>query len=226
VFWGNIRFLAHNPGVAQTAKKKKAKQLKGFLQHLKKPYFSQKSTCMKNLLGWFLIPAVLFYLYMAAFVMGPGSEQLKKFGGQDITMPDLHLFTSEAHLQFAFLEAIGQEGRDFYMYFSATADTLYPISYTLVIFLALLYMLRKTEKKKLWHLLLLLPILSLMTDLLENQALIGLTAHFPESKPGLFVTYQICWVLKFASLIAAVIGIFGLAFFWLKKLYAIGPKAN
>jgi hypothetical protein len=174
---------------------------------------------MKISIGWFLVLAVAGYLFMAVVVMGGGMKQLEQHAGGEIRIPDLSLFSNSTELESAFFAPLGADGRAYYRQFTLTADTLYPLSYTLVLLLALIYLLRKSGKNGLWYLTLLLPILGLMADLLENHSIVQMLDRWPESHPGWFKTYQVAWVLKFSSVILAFFSVVWLAIGYMSLLY-------
>lgn len=180
---------------------------------------------MKNLLGWLLAGAFVFYLYVAAFQLGPAAEQLEVYANGPVRVPDLSLFNNPQELHDGFLTPLAPAGRAFYMQLSAVIDTWYPISYCLFLAVAILFMTKKAgfEAAK-WHWMALLPALTLAADLLENHYLRVLTLAYPATDVGAFARYQLFWVLKFGSFLLGIVWVLVLGGIAIKKAYTRTPS--
>lgn len=182
---------------------------------------------MKNLLAGLLGGAFAFYLYMAAFQLGPASQRLEQLADGPIEVPDLTLFDHPKALQDAFLTPLGAEGRAFYLHLSAVIDSWYPLSYCLFLGLAILFMTQKARlERPVFKYLALWPAVTLAADLLENYHLRILTTGYPDISMSAFSAYQTFWVLKFGSFLMGIVWVMILGGTAIKKAYSTTMQAK
>lgn len=192
-----------------------------------KDFFLWKKFHMKNLLGGLLAAAFAFYLYMAAFQLGPAAQQLEQLASGAIEVPDLTLYQSPIALNDAFFTPLGASGRTYYLHLSSVIDTWYPISYCLFLGLAILFMTQKARMENpIFKYLALWPAVTLLADLMENYNLQKLTTIYPEIDLAAFSAYQTFWVLKFGSFLMGIIWVLVLGVIAIKKAYSNTMQAK
>lgn len=75
--------------------------------------------------------------------------------------------------------ALGEEGRQFYLYKQLPLDFLYPLLFILSYSLLLAYFLKKLNKFNSWFYLCLLPVIAGIADYAENLGIISLLNAYP-----------------------------------------------
>ncbi|MBL4870167.1 MAG: hypothetical protein JKX72_04360 [Robiginitomaculum sp.] len=141
-------------------------------------------------LGILFVIYVLFAVFVMSGMMGSGDIK--------ITPLDL-LFSYSPERAYALLSSYG-ELREHYAFMSLTADTAYPIIYT-VLFMVLLMVLAKS----LWpdrpnrHRLALVPLFAFVFDLIENHNIRTLLHGYPEKLDGVVKTASTFTSLKWIS---------------------------
>ncbi len=155
---------------------------------------------------------ILFALYiiMAGFIMPAAERDIKQYSGGN-TVIDLH-FSYTPDQAYQLLDSYGPDGRKYYFFAEATADTVYVLIYTLF-FLGLLVWLYKNKihREERLKILLALPVIALCFDFLENICVLTLLTRFPERLDQLAYLSAIFtggkWLFALLTLTAIVTGI-------------------
>jgi hypothetical protein len=97
----------------------------------------------------------------------------------------------------ALFNALGQQGRDAYLYDQLPMDMVYPALFGISYCLVLAYFLKKLNKidTKLFYLCL-LPLFAGLADYLENFGIINLMTNFPNLTSGMVTTTSFFSLLK------------------------------
>lgn len=157
---------------------------------------------LRKISNWKTFGALLIlYILFAVFVMsGMTGDGALKHQPLDL------LFSYTPQEAYALIESYGNfRGR--YAFMSMTADTIYPILYTLL-FMVLIMQLCKVfwpkDLKKQW--IALVPLLAFVFDILENASIITMLRSYPERHDTIAQMSSLCTSLKWLS-VGLVFGI-------------------
>lgn len=155
---------------------------------------------------------ILFGLYivMAGFIMPAAERDIKQYSGGN-TVIDLH-FSYTPEKAYELLDSYGPDGRKYYFFAEATADTVYVLIYAMF-FLSLLIWLyqNKIHREERLKIILALPVAALCFDFLENICVLTLLTRFPErldqvaSLSAVFTGGK--WLFALLTLTAIVAGV-------------------
>lgn len=146
-----------------------------------------------------------FLIVFAVHVLDfPGSvPNFTKVSGGGTLLDALPAFTPIQTYQR--LAAYGEAGRQNYSFRNVTVDVLLPLSvFPLLFLLARRALTRVPMRRVLGTLLLSLPFVYVTFDLLENAAVLGLLAHYPEHLVLLASTLPYVTMIKRAASLLAV----------------------
>lgn len=134
-----------------------------------------------------------------------GEEYVKPaFGGMN--PPDLSIGISKESL-IQFYKTGGKEGREIYANTIIRYDFLYPLSYGMF-FSYTIILLTSGFKNRLFSNAALLPIVAMLSDMVENVGFILLAYEYPDFNDTLFTTARTAqlakWYLAFASVAVIV----------------------
>lgn len=129
------------------------------------------------------------------------SEKHLKHVFEGLNPPDLSIGISKGDL-INFFEKGGTEGRRLYSEFLFRYDFLYPLSYG-VFFAYTIILLIRRFKKRWMGILPLLPILSMLADMIENSGFILLAFEYPSFNETIFKMARfgqlVKWYMAFLS---------------------------
>lgn len=161
--------------------------------------------------NWRVILAVLavFMVYQAAilpYVSGKLNDYSNHAGVIDL------LFAYTPEKLYSILDAYGQDGRSFYIAYSAIGDTVYPIIFTMLFSLLTTVIYRRVFRAgSFMHRLPLFFYAALLFDLIENALIITMAANYPKQLHTLAQISSVFTTAKWASagliLILLLVGI-------------------
>ncbi len=124
-----------------------------------------KSTEQALILRRFLMSTILFLFFLVLVLPSSSQKASTVFG--DATLPDTSLFYSGEEI-YQTAEAIGEDGRTFYVRQRITFDFIWPLIYAWFLYSSLSLIYRKSNNEVLTNSIRWLPILGLIADYLEN----------------------------------------------------------
>jgi len=118
------------------------------------------------------------------------------------------------------LHAIGQEGRNKYLFFLAIIDSIYPLVYGSLLILAAGFLLRRTlNQNNDFRILNLVAIDAVIFDYLENLGIIYLISHYPSRADGVATLASVSGMIKWVMITLAIcVILFGLIGYIRSKL--------
>ncbi|GCD76608.1 hypothetical protein JCM31826_00900 [Thermaurantimonas aggregans] len=142
-----------------------------------------------------------FLIYSENSLRTAGEERLKPLvNGKN--PPDLSIGISKEKL-INFYEIAGQEGRETYANILMRYDLLYPLSYGLF-FAYTISLLVRNFRKRLLSILIFLPLISMLSDFVENAGFILLAYEYPNFDDQLFQIARTAQILKWSMAFASV----------------------
>lgn len=110
------------------------------------------------------------------------------------------------------LEAIGQEGRNKYLFFLAVIDSIYPLVYGSLLILTAGFLLRRTlNESNDFRILNLVAIDAVIFDYLENLGIIYMISRYPSRADGVATLASVSGMIKWIMIILAIcVILFGL----------------
>jgi hypothetical protein len=120
----------------------------------------------------------------------------------EYTVPDMKGFYTPDYV-YEFLTVIGPAGRQAYQMMHFTTDLAFPFLYSLLLFAGLSLLV--TQDLEVNHLLPLIALLPLVSDLAENFTMVAITASYPRFQSGLTWLGQGFTLLKFGGIIFCVV---------------------
>jgi hypothetical protein len=131
--------------------------------------------------------------------------------GKELPVLDLMFGFSEERA-YALLDAYGAEGRRGMLFVTRVVDTIYPIIYTLFNILALTFLAKKLlPQNSKWWCLNLLPLLVLLSDLIENRGIGSMIEAFPERHPSAAhiasLANQFKWGIEAVCILLMLVGL-------------------
>lgn len=163
------------------------------------PNFKQSSE-QNLILRHFIMATVLFALFMI-FVLPAASQKVSATLGET-PLPDTSFFYSGEEVYQA-AEAIGEEGRAFYVRQRITFDFIWPLVYAWFLFSGLRLIYRNSSIEFLAKSIPWLPILGLVADYLENALASMIMLFFPSRLAFAEKWLPICSLIKWSALILA-----------------------
>jgi len=165
----------------------------------------EKHSTRKKVLIWFIL-ANLIYAAMWLFTV-PVLDNMA--GGLPILdLRPLGYSFSEAQ---ELMEALGQEGRQFYLTRQIPLDLFYPLFYGISFSLIITYFLRKLKRYQgVFVYLSFLPLLAALADYLENLQIVRILRSFPNINESLVELSSFFSVLKSSTTTAFMFLILGL----------------
>lgn len=141
-------------------------------------------TKLSNLLmrianGWLVLALLLAVVLISQTVIDPFSAKLAALSGGS-SLIDLKLAYSP-ETAFGLIESYGNEGRAAYSQFTATADVVFPVTYGLLLGLALSWFLQRgTAPGSRLRILNLVPLAAWAFDWLENAMILTMLGQYPD----------------------------------------------
>ena len=136
-------------------------------------YLAQYATGKKVLILFILTNLV--YMSMLLLTIPATME----FSGGMRLLDMMPLGYDRNYVEALFL-ALGEEGRNFYLYRQLPVDFIYPLLFGISYSLLLAFLLKKLNKFESWYLMCLLPIIAGLADYAENFGIIHLLHAYPE----------------------------------------------
>ncbi|MFN3951586.1 MAG: hypothetical protein ACK4KT_04170 [Thermaurantimonas sp.] len=147
---------------------------------------------------WFLL---LGFLIFSEYQLRTAGEKYLKPAFDGMNLPDLSIGISKEDL-LNFFETGGRDGIEIYAKVIMRYDFLYPLSYGLF-FAYTIFLLTRRFKTRWISTLPLLPILSMLADLVENSSFVLLAYEYPSFNDTLFslgrTAQLIKWYVAFTS---------------------------
>lgn len=161
--------------------------------------------------GWRVVLLFLAEILMMAYIM-PLAAGILAFAANASVLPLDLMFFYTPEQAFAMMDKYGEAGRALYWKIQMTADILYPIIYTLFFGLLLSWLFQRAFKPEShmqkWNI---MPLGSLLFDLLENTGIVSMILMYP-SKPevlawitAMFTTLK--WTFAFISIGLILVGV-------------------
>lgn len=156
---------------------------------------------------WSLIAAIDLALF-TLLIMPWGTETLTELSG-GVGFYDA-LFSYSPALFYAMAEQYMHAGREFYVLFSVIADTLYPITYGLFFYFLITWLVFRVQwQNTIWRYTYLIPLATVLFDLIENALLVFLLTEFPREVPTVVqiasTVTSIKWLLVTGLFLTALI---------------------
>ena len=130
---------------------------------------------------------------MSKLVIDPFSAKLAALSGGSGLIDLLLVYSPET--AFSLIGTYGDEGRAAYSHFTSTGDLVFPVTYGLLLSLAMSWLLQRgTAATSRLRLLNLLPVAAWAFDWLENAMILTLLGQYPD-RPVV-----VAWIASFATL--------------------------
>ena len=168
---------------------------------------------LSKTLTWIIWTILLVaYVYMAAYVMRGASESIGTVAPDPVcaTPFDLQIFCVTQIEAQKTMECFGDEGRKIYRGIASHEDVGYPIAYGLF-YAFTLFSLSSfcVGKKGITVVVTLIPLLTVISDLIENHYIIEMIKQFPvlraETVSSMSLFNSIKWILFFSALVLTLI---------------------
>ena len=114
------------------------------------------------------------------------AQRMAEYAGVSVRPMDLRLSYS-AEQAYTILLSLGDSGRRLYAIVEATVDVIYPVVYTLFLFLLIERLLTDAPRPRWLDLATLVPFVAMVFDWLENAAILAMIGRFPRP-PGSIAT--------------------------------------
>ncbi|TNE79592.1 MAG: hypothetical protein EP332_10500 [Bacteroidetes bacterium] len=157
---------------------------------------------------WLPMLGLCFVLYaFSLYRLVQSGRLVDEVSGNSLQVPDLKLAPQRAYT-WAFVQSIGEEGRQLYRNQMEEEDVIYPFTYALFFGLLLIFVSKWSFPTKKWlmGLALLFPMAGLF-DVLENQIMTWIIDAYPKEILDYQNMYRIASALKWASLGAGMLSI-------------------
>ena len=158
-----------------------------------KELISNHATGKKALL--FFILANLVYIAMLSITI-PATMTFS----DDLKILDMLPMGYDAAYVKTLFNALGEEGRNYYLLRQIPMDMVYPILFAVSYCLIIVYFLRKLHKLDSWMFYLcLIPLIAGLADYVENFGIITLLISYPDLSPKIISATSIFSVIKSTS---------------------------
>lgn len=146
-----------------------------------------------------VIAAMVIYIAFNAGVMGWGTKHINALSGKKVQVLDLCFTGYSPEEVNGYLSEYSPSARSFAATFNVTADSLYPIVYTVVfsLVMAWVYKRRILANHRVGYLLL-LPLFTMLVDFLENLHIIPMLRLYPEIPERIVIAGSILTTTKWA----------------------------
>ena len=177
--------------------------------------FIQERTSGLAILG--LLSTSILLLFLIQGTNLPFSEPtIEEFSGGLPVLDTRSSFTPDD--AYELFSALGEEGRHAYRLFHIVADTLFPISYSLTFaFISAWFIVRLLPLDHAYHWLSLIPLVSGLTDILENICLVFSSLAYPDRVDWLVQTAFLMNRIKFGLLPIGLLFLIVIVIIWLMR---------
>lgn len=162
-----------------------------------------------NLTTWLI--ALTLYLLTGGILMPYGASRISEAAGHPVEILDLQ-FSYDKERVIEILSSYTERARTLAAIFNATADSFYPVVYTLLFIITVSWIFKNVNGGRNYlKVLLVLPILIMLVDYLENNYIINLLNNFPKINDtdvlygSLFTTTK--WSLVFFQISVILSGV-------------------
>lgn len=144
------------------------------------------------------------------FLFQVRNHHLEQLSGKSRPTLDGKLYYSPDSA-FAIIDSLGEKGRNFYALTELTLDLIFPIIYSLLLSLLIIYLFKRPRKYKHYQLLGFIPFVGFFADILENASIVGMAYSYPDKNTlvaGAASTFTcIKWISLMTSAVIIVIGL-------------------
>lgn len=173
-----------------------------------------------QLAGWKAFTgALVLYIFFGAVVMPLGAKKFSEVSGKKVEILDLQFFYSPEKARNIISE-YGDAGRQYAIQFGLIADTLYPISYTLLFIILTAWIYKSINSGNSVYLLC-LSLLIMLIDYCENLNIASLMYKYPAvSDLQIYVSSMFTsakWTLVLGQVLLIVVGLVWLGYLKLIK---------
>lgn len=162
-----------------------------------------------NLTTWLI--ALTLYLLTGGILMPYGASRISEAAGHPVEILDLQ-FSYNKERVIEILSSYTERARTLAAIFNATADSFYPVIYTLLFIITICWIFKNVNGGRDYlKVLLVLPIAIMLVDYLENNYIINLLNNFPKINDtdvlysSLFTTTK--WSLVFLQISVILCGL-------------------
>jgi hypothetical protein len=119
-----------------------------------------------------------YYILFVAFILRWAESEIKGFSGG--TGPVDLLFNYSSDQAYQMLKSYNGEGREFYAIIELTADMVYPVIYSLLLSLLIIYLCKKLYMyESITKVAFLFPVVTLIADFFENICITIMLLNYP-----------------------------------------------
>lgn len=174
---------------------------------------------MKNLILKNLQPRKIFFFFLTAtaiyvFMLTTTIPQLMQYSG-GLKIPDMIPTGYNHNTINTLMNALGKDGRHYYLFHQMPADLIYPATFAIAYCLLFAYILKVLHKtESVLFCFCYLPLIAGFSDYCENFAVIAILNSFPHNSPQLSwvanlfsVTKSMCTATYFIALILTLIAL-------------------
>lgn len=154
-----------------------------------------------------IIPALLAYLFFAAYLLPKYQQQMNQIAGEAVQILDLQRTYTLSEVN-EFFTKLKPEGRVIYKHVASFVDMIYPFVYGVLFILILTFLLKNLfGDGSNWLFLALTPLLIMLFDFLENINILALLDTFPQlsndlvERGAMFTSLKWLWVLVTIGLV-------------------------